>query len=131
MTIGPRSDGEVFSDFLASTVDEARREWAAEMASEGVGDEEFQQHKGLVNPLQVVNHVCTRAIAAGLIDAADTVKPNKTQARDQGRAFKSVAELYARSPGRVRATVAEYLRQKRRELRLQLSMFDADDDDPM
>jgi hypothetical protein len=120
-----------WSDFLSSAVDDARREWQAEMKSEGVGDADYVAHRLLVEPLHVVNHVCTRAIAAGLIDAADTVKPNKTQARDQGRAFRAVADLFARSPGRVRATVSEYLRQKRRELRLQLSMFEADDEDPM
>jgi hypothetical protein len=120
-----------FGDFLSSTLDSARREWRDEMRAEGVGNDEFDAARNLVEPLQVVNHVCTRAIAAGLIDAADTVKPNRTQARDQGRAYRAVAELYARSPGRVRATLAAYLREKRRELRLQLSMFDPDDDDPM
>lgn len=122
---------QAFGDFLASTLDEVRREWRDEMRAEGVGELDVEAHKHLVEPLQVVNHVCTRALAAGLIAPADTVKPNKPQARDQGRAYKAVAELYARSPGRVRATIVAYLREKRRELRLQLSMFDPYDDEPM
>lgn len=65
----------------------------------------------LVNTHQVTNHVCTKAIEAGLINLADTTKEDG-KTRDKAKAMLQVSRLYYTSKKRVEAVVKIYFEEK-------------------
>lgn len=125
---GPPEPSESWSSFVSKIVTRANDDWRAEMAMEGV---EKEKRVDLANQFQLVNHVCSRALAAGRLEEAEVDIDGKPGKRDKAKAAKAISKLYAAYPKSTRVTVEAYLKEKRAELRASLGMPDPDAEDTL
>lgn len=61
---------------------------------------------------RAINRLCSRALAAGLIEKYRTWKPGKIGVRCPVACERALEELWQRMPGRVQATLEVYLATK-------------------
>lgn len=112
---------ETWSGYCARECHRINDEWRNEMVMANIEKVKRDDFKLLINPHQLVNAVCSRAIEKGLIPPGD-VSLDGGKTRDRKLADLAVSTLFMERPKSIKATVEKYVLEKVSEARQTLGM---------
>lgn len=114
---------------LSAKVRASNEEWVKELDAEGIEHEARVPHLPLIDVNRLINHVCTTAVEAGLLDPAAINKPGKPDVRDPARAKAACLGLFVGKPRDTKTMILDYIKGKRSEARAALRIPDPEAED--